>query len=103
MKDEEILECCQSVYDFLTDDITEKEIKKYTSFHHIPKYDNMIKTINKYNLGDMISFTKMLNHQYMGSGLMLWEDSAREFFGTERGKNFYRLILRDLKLKQLNY
>lgn len=92
LNDIEILECAQCIYNFLIDDV---DYTSYKSISDIPSFRDMENTLDKYNT-DMIPFTHFLNCKYQISS-KLWENSPREFF-TTKSHNFYKSIIRKLKL-----
>jgi hypothetical protein len=106
MKDKEILECAESVYEFLLDDSTKKYsrqmiLKRMSSFEDIPAFSNMMKTLKKYDT-EMIPFTMYLNDKYNIHESWLFNTilttSPKEFFSTTKAKDFYKIIIRELKL-----
>jgi len=98
MKDKEILECAESVYEHLIDDTSPKN---YSSFENIPAFSNMMKTLKKYNT-DMVPFTMYLNdiHESCLFNSILTK-SPKEFFSTTKAKDFYKSIIRNLKIELL--
>ena len=50
MSDLELLECAQSVYDFLTDDIDIRPNLSFRSFNEIPSFKKMNDTLEKFGL-----------------------------------------------------
>ena len=101
MKDKEILECAESVYEHLIDDTSPKN---YSSFENIPAFSNMMKTLKKYNT-DMVPFTMYLNDKYHIHESWLFNTiltkSPKEFFSTTKAKDFYKSIIRNLKIELL--
>jgi hypothetical protein len=97
LKDIEILECAQSVYLFLTDNTDINLNKSFESFMDIPSFQKMNIVLKKYNT-DMIPFTQFLNCKYQISN-KLWRVSPKEFFSTTKSHDFYKSIIRNLKLK----
>jgi len=97
LKDIEILECAQSVYFFLTDNTDIKLNKSFESFMDIPSFQKMNIVLKNYNT-DMIPFTHFLNCKYQISN-ELWCESPKEFFSTTKSHDFYKSIIRNLKLK----
>jgi hypothetical protein len=105
----ELLECAQSVYDFLIDDADIKSNKSYDSFMEIPAFKKMNDTLIKYefakysDVADMVLFTLTLNGLYkiynQNDFRKLLRDTPKDFFSTTKSHDFYRTILRDLKLK----
>jgi len=66
--DIELLECTQSVYDFLIDDTDIRLNKSYNSFMEIPAFKKMNDTLIKYDFGnewretaDVVLLTSTLN------------------------------------------
>lgn len=108
MTDLELLECAQSVYDFLIDD---KDVKSLpcNSFCSIPSFKKMNHTLVKYeykeydHLGDYILFTLVINGIWgiyeQNDFRKLLRTSPKDFFSSTKSHDFYRTILRDLKLK----
>jgi hypothetical protein len=100
MKDKEILECAESVYDLIDD----TSPKNYSSFENIPAFSNMMKTLKKYNT-DMVPFTMYLNDKYNIHESCLFNSiltkSPKEFFSTTKAKDFYKIIIRNLKIELL--
>ena len=112
MTDLELLECAQSVYDFLIDDTDDTDIrlnKSFSSFNEIPVFKKMNETLVKYDflkdsgVADMILFTLTLNGLYkmyeQNYFRKLIRTSPKDFFSSTKSHDFYRTILRDLKLK----
>ena len=111
MTDIELLECAQSVYDFLIDD-TDTDIrlnKSYNSFMEIPAFKKMNDTLIRYeftkhsDVADVVLLTLTLNGVWkiyeQNSFRELLRDTPKDFFSTTKSHDFYRIILRDLKLK----
>lgn len=100
MDNDSLIECCQSVLDFLIED--DEEFKNSTgSFTYLPHYKKMIEVINKYEMGDMISFTKFINRKYRIYPDPIFVDGkAKEFF-TKNGVSFYKGVLRELKINKI--
>lgn len=103
MNDLEILECAQSIHDFLMDDNNDfGRNYSYESFMDIPVFKRMRETLSKYDT-DMLPFTKFLNTKYKIYPEPIWCESqptAKEFF-TTKSRGFYKIILRDLKVNLL--
>lgn len=99
MNNNEILECAQSIYEFLIDN---SDHTIYKSYNDIPSFKKMNIVLSKYNT-DMISFTHFLNSKYIMSNKLLWMKSPKEFFSTTNSHSFYKRIIRNLKLEQLEY
>lgn len=110
MTDLELLECTQSVYDFLIDDTDIKLNKSFNSFMEISAFKNMNDTLIKYGFGnewretaDMILFTLTINGVFRIYEQNDFRESMRnnpkDFFSSTKSHDFYRIILRDLKLK----
>lgn len=95
-----ILECSQSVLNFLIKD--SDGIKDgIISLVFLPHYEDAFRVIEKYKMGDLTSFTKYLNKRYKIMREPIWKYTARDFFSTDTSKDFYKVIIRDLKLKKL--
>ena len=112
MTDLELLECAQSVYDFLIDDTDDTDIrlnKSFSSFNEIPVFKKMNETLVKYDfvkdsgVADMILFTLTLNSKWkiyeQNDFRKLLRNNPKDFFSSIKSHDFYRIILRDLKLK----
>lgn len=110
MTDLELLECAQSVYDFLIDDNDIRLNKSFSSFNEIPAFKKMNETLVKYDfvkntgVADMILFTLTLNGLYkiyeQNDFRKLMKTSPKDFFSSTTHE-FYKTILRDLKLGDL--
>ena len=67
MTDLELLECAQSVYDFLIDDTDIRSNMSFSSFNEIPVFKKMNETLVKYDfvensdVADMVLFTLTIN------------------------------------------
>lgn len=109
MTDLELLECVQSVYDFLIDDTDIRLNKSFSSFNEIPVFKKMNETLLKYDfvknsdVADMVLFTLTLNSKWkiyeQNDFRKLIRTSTKDFFSSTKSHDFYRTILRDLKLK----
>jgi hypothetical protein len=108
MTDIELLECAQSVYDFLIDDTDIKLNKSFNSFMEITAFNNMNDTLVKYEftkhsgVADMVLFTLTLNGLCkiydQNDFRKLLRDTPKDFFSTTKSHDFYRTVLRELKL-----
>jgi hypothetical protein len=98
MNDTQIIECCKAVIAFLL----EKEHDWTLPFGSHPGYINMVYTLKRYEMGDMISFTRYVNHEVMHNNKSLWNNSAKEFFATPNAIAFFQGIIRHLKIKQID-
>lgn len=104
----ELMECAQSVYDFLIDDTDIRLNKSFNSFNEIPAFKKMSETLIKYefvrysDVADMVLFTLTLNGVYkiydQNSFRKLLRDTPKDFFSSTKSHDFYRTILRELKL-----
>jgi len=109
MTDLELLRCVESVYEFLIDDTDIRLNKSFNSFMEIPTFKKMNETLVKYDfvkdsgVADMILFTLTLNGLYKiyekNDFRKLIRNSSKDFFSSTKSHDFYRIILRDLKLK----
>lgn len=108
MTDLELLECVQSVYDFLIDDTDIRLNKSFSSFNEIPVFKKMNEKLVKYDfedsgVADMILFTLTINGVFRIYEQNDFRESIRnnpkDFFSSTKSHDFYRIILRDLKLK----
>lgn len=96
------LECAQAVYNFLI--IDESHLLNVVgSFDKLPHYKEMLSVLESYQMGDMVSFTHYLNNKYkIISASELWiPGNAKTFFSTEKSHNFYKQIIRNLKINLL--
>lgn len=111
MTDLELFECAQSVYDFLVDDIDINLNITFNSFMNIPSFSKMNEILKKYDFGseeyisdsDIIVFTLVLNSKFkiydQNNLRNLLKENSKNFFSTTKSHDFYRTIIRDLKLK----
>ena len=92
MADLELLECTQSVYDFLIDD-TDIRLNDTLIKYDFTKHSDV---------ADMVLFTITLNGlykiYYRNDFRKLLRDTPKDFFSTTKSHDFYRTILRELKL-----
>ena len=84
------VKCAESVLNFLLEGETEGIISIPT-----PMQKKMDDGENK---TDMLPFTQYLNHKYKIYDGLLWSYSAKEFFSTTKAVNFYRKLIRKLKI-----
>jgi len=99
--DLEILECSQSVYNFLVIDESHL-INVVGGFDKLPHYKEMLEVLETHKMGDMVSFTHYLNDKYKISSDPLWvPGNAKTFFSTDKSHNFYKQIIRNLKINLL--
>jgi hypothetical protein len=114
MTDIELLECTQSVYDFLIDDTDIRLNKSYNSFMEIPAFKKMNDTLIRYeftkhsDVADMVLLTLTLNGVWkiyeQNDFRKLLRDTPKDFFSSTKSQDFYRNVLRELKLNlYLNY
>lgn len=104
----ELIECAQSVYDFLIDDTDIRLNKSHDSFMEITSFKKMNDTLTKYDFvrhsgaADMVLLTLTLNGVFkiydQNSFRKLLRDNPKNFFSSVRSHDFYRTILRELKL-----
>jgi hypothetical protein len=106
MSDKDLLECCQSILDFLCEDDVENP--PANTFREIPTPkqkimdDVLIRNGWGKGSGDMIGFTEFLNNLFqMGSQIRDENGNYKPFFSSEESRNFYKHFVRQLKLKQL--
>jgi hypothetical protein len=105
MTDIELLECTQSVYDFLIDDTDIHNIgsSKYHAFKKMN--DTLIRyEFTKHSdVADVALLTLTLNGVWkiyeQNDFRKLLRDTPKDFFSSTKSHDFYRTILRDLKLK----
>jgi hypothetical protein len=106
MSDSELLECTQSVYDFLIDDNDIRLNKSHNSFMEIPSFKKMNETLVKYEFvhgqKNMVLFTLTLNDVYkiyeQNDFRQLLRNRPRDFFSSKECHNFFKTILRQLKV-----
>jgi hypothetical protein len=108
MTDLELLECAQSVYEFLIDDEDINLNKSFNSFMEFHTFKKMNETLTRYGcckengVVDMVGFTTMLNNRFKLYDIDIFEErminDPKSFFSTTISHNFYRTILRELKL-----
>ena len=112
MSNLELLECTQSVYDFLIDDNDIRLNKSHNSFMEIPSFKKMNDTLTKYGFGnewsersDMVLFTLSLNGLYkiydQNDFRELLKYKPKDFFSSKESHNFFKTILRQLKVNTL--
>ena len=89
----EELKCCELVLIHLNDESYPK-----SNFNDHPPFQLMWDYLMKHNF-DMISFTEYLNEKYDIQKIPLWVNTAKEFYATDKGKNFYKTIIRNHKLE----
>lgn len=110
----ELLECAQSVYDFLIDDTYIILNKSFNSFMEIQSFKKMNDTLVNYNfckeseISDMVGFTTMLNNRFKLYDVDIFEErminDPKAFLSNKKSQEFYKTILRELKLNlYLNY
>lgn len=110
MDDCEVLECCEVILAFLEDaSIPGSSISVAGSYligFEIESMKNMNTVLDKYqkkfNYNSKLTicaFTEYVN-VWSGYNEFLWGDSDREFFSYERGRNFFRRIIRDIKRRR---
>jgi hypothetical protein len=110
MSDKDLLECCQSILDFLCED---EDATWRTKNVRVPtpkqKIMDEVLTRNGWGRftqfsgnGDMFGFTEYLNNIFqMGYQIKDESGNYKPFFSSEQSRNFYRHFVRKLKLKQL--
>jgi hypothetical protein len=101
MEDKNLLDCCQTILDFLQEDY---HLIQGRSSIPTPKQEIMNNTLsdNGWN-NNMIRFTEYLNNLFQ-LGYQIEDTktgSYKPFFSTQ-AEGFYKKIIRNLKLKQLN-
>jgi hypothetical protein len=110
MTDLELLECTQSIYDFLLDDVVVNgPNRSFNSFMEIESFIKMNETLIKYNfckgsgVSDMVGFTSMLNNEFEIYDDDIFKErmanDPKSFFSTTKSHEFYKIILRELKIK----
>jgi hypothetical protein len=106
MTDLELLECTQSLYDFLIDDNDIEKNKSFNSFMEIPSFKKMNETLVKYEFvhgqKNMVLFTLTLNDVYeiydQNDFRQLLRNRPKDFFSSKECHNFFKTILRQLKV-----
>ena len=106
MTDLELLECTQSLYDFLIDDNDIEKNKSHNSFMEIPSFKKMNETLVKYEFvhgqKNIVLFTLTLNDVYkiyeQNDFRQLLRNRPKDFFSSKECHNFFKTILRQLKV-----
>lgn len=104
MSDKDLLECCQSILDFLCEDDDATWRTRNVSLEiPTPKQKIMDEVLNRNGWShDMVGFTEYLNNLFqMGYEIQSQDGSFKPFFSSEQSRNFYKHFVRKLKLKQL--
>ena len=103
MSDKDLLECCQSILDFLCEDDATWRTRNVSLEIPTPKQKIMDEVLNRNGWShDMVGFTEYLNNLFqMGYEIQSQDGSFKPFFSSEQSRNFYRHFVRKLKLKQL--
>jgi len=105
MSDKDLLECCQSILDFLCEDDVENP--PANTFREIPtpkqKIMDGVLIRNGWGKGsgDMIGFTEYLNNLFQMGYQIRDENGNYKRFFSNQSINFYKHFVRKLKLKQL--
>lgn len=111
MDDCEVLECCEAILAFLEDasipGSPTSVAGSYLIGFEIESMKNMTRVLDKYKkkfnynlkLIPMCAFTEYVN-VWSGYNEFLWGDNAQEFFSYERGRNFFRRIIRDIRRRR---
>lgn len=98
MKDKNLLQCCQSVLNFIEEDYSGQIPSP------MQKVMNEVLVSNGWGNGtngDMINFTKYLNDIFQIGYTIEDENKEVKKFFTEHSRQFYKRIIRDLKIKSL--
>lgn len=109
MKNEDIIECCKAIIDFLLDNDSSWPLNV---FPETPKNKIMKDVLKKhrelfmpiiYKNTDCFSMTEFViwANAYFGYNDVLWGESAREFLSTGRALSFLRRIIRDIQLDKI--
>lgn len=98
MKDKNLLQCCQSILNFLEEE--------YNGQIPSPMQEVMDQTLieNGWSIGkkgSMIGFTKYLNDIFQLGYTIEDENKEVKIFFTKHSRQFYKGIIRDLKIKSL--
>lgn len=104
MSDKDLLECCQSILDFLCEDYDATCRTRNVSLEiPTPKQKIMDEVLNRNGWShDMVGFTEYLNNLFqMGYQIKDESGNYKPFFSSEQSRNFYKHFVRKLKLKQL--
>ncbi len=116
MTDKDLLECCQSILDFLCEDDVDWKTKNLpaNTFRELPtpkqKIMDGVLIRNGWGKGsghhmpggDMVGFTEYINNLFqMGYQIKDENGNYKPFFSSEQSRNFYKHFVRKLKLKQL--
>jgi hypothetical protein len=101
--DDDILECCQSILDFLY----EVSEKGFPNSQEKPKEKIMNETLRKYDwayhngYGRLNSFTDYMGLIFNIRCIKNEYEARNDFIYSEEAKNFYKHIVRELKLKKI--
>lgn len=87
------VKCAETVLNFLLEDQPQDKMPILPTPMQ-KKMDDMLGENNT----DMLPFTQYLNHKYKIYDGLLWSYSAKEFFSTTKAVNFYRKVIRKLKI-----
>lgn len=87
------LDCCVAILEFLIDD---SDHRNFNNFNDIPKFKRMNEVLG-INKTDMIPFTDYINSKYYNNSYNL--EDIKGFFRTEKSHNFYKRLIRYLKLE----
>lgn len=107
LRESDILECAQSVYDFLIDDTDIRLNLSFNSFNEVPAFKRMNEVLIRNGFGekecaDMILFTLVINSKWkiydQEEFRILLRNNPKDFFSSTKSHDFYRTIIRDLKL-----
>lgn len=103
MTNDELIECAESVLNFLVN--SDKEFSTLKHFR-TPSYINMFKIFQPHNITTMVEFTKILNQNLHILNEPLWVNSPQEFFHDDnKCIKFYeksiKILLRKKKITKL--
>jgi len=104
MNDLELLECCQSVLDFLND---ETEVSNFRECETMIRMDKVLSKNNFNTGGGMVPFMRWLSKEYNFEGPDKCDD-LREYFSDgykfteDPAKTFLRLVIGEIRDKRLN-
>ena len=98
MTDYQVLECCESVLDFLNEDIPMAEVSALG--FRTPCSVRMTALLNAHGFDSMVEFTELLNKHY-NLGYKLQDDMGYKTFFTNESRGFYKSIIRNLKINEV--
>lgn len=104
MTNDSLIECAESVMDFLL--YSEDEFEELKNYSILPSYINMEEKLKPFGFTVMTDFTILLNDKLSILEKPLWGKSAREFFHDDtKPIRFYekaiKILTRNKKIEKL--